>query len=241
MRSKRNPVLPVEIKLPERVLLENGTLFVTLRTLDELEVFWGEHREQFEFACEGSGCESPVCLRDYEWVFGPSKSAVIQTVMRWAQTDVSCEFYDWSKNEPKEFECWFRDRDDYRVSQIEKSLWTDSDEKAYRADLIRRSPETYRGWWQLKNLPGGCDPLDWFRPFNDLEEIFNPNMAIEEVETRLQEKTFNDRYECLEDFTGHDSVSIDASISYWRTEKADGEEYYGCENENTPSEPDQSV
>jgi hypothetical protein len=40
MKPKKKPLLPVDIKLPERVLLEDGVMFATLRTLDELEQFW---------------------------------------------------------------------------------------------------------------------------------------------------------------------------------------------------------
>lgn len=74
----KKPTLPIQIPLPERVLLENGTMFVTLRTLDELEQFWREHQGQFEFACEGGGCwDNNKYLDHYEWVFGSSKAAVV--------------------------------------------------------------------------------------------------------------------------------------------------------------------
>ena len=106
MKSKKKPLLPVDIKLPERVLLDDGTLFVTLRTLDELEKFWQEHKDQFEFACEGTGWDSPIYLREYEWVLGTSKSAVVRTVMRWSEFGVSCELHDWSKSTPSLPDGW---------------------------------------------------------------------------------------------------------------------------------------
>jgi len=121
MKSKKKPLLPVDIKLPERVLLEDGTMFVTLRTLDEFEKFWQEHKDQFEFACEGLGWVSPIYLRGCEWVFGTSKSAVVRRVMRWSESEVSCEFYDWSKSDPAMHAFWFQDRDECRDSQIKKS------------------------------------------------------------------------------------------------------------------------
>lgn len=232
MKAKKKPSLPVDIKLPERVLLDDGTLFVTLRTLDELERFWREHQGQFEFACEGKGWDKPFYLREYEWVFGTSKSAVVRTVLRWGESGVGCEFYDWSKSDRAMHACWFHDRDEYRDSQIEKSLWSDEDEKAYQADCIRRSPETYRGWWQFKNIPGGCDPLDWFNPCIHHEELFDPNMPIAEVEKALQEQTFDDWKESdVGEIEYHDRASIGKAISYWRNEKAIGQDYYGCENE----------
>ena len=86
-------------------------MFVTLRTLDELEQFWEEHKGQFELACEGKGVTSgQTFLREYEWVFGTSKSAVVRTVMRWGRSGIGCDFYDWAKHDPRMHECFFHDR-----------------------------------------------------------------------------------------------------------------------------------
>jgi len=224
------PLLPVEIKLLERVLFDNGTMFVTLPTLDELEKFWREYKDHFEFACEGKFWDNPTYLREHEWVFGTSKSAVVRTVMRWSASGVGCEFYDWSKNDPEMHDCWFHERDKYRDSQIEEGLWSVEDERAYQADCIRRSPETYSGWWQLKNLPNGCDPLDWF-DMGNYEELFDPKMPIVEVERMLQEQTFNDWKDSdVNEIQYHDRTSVEETIAYWRGQQAAGQEYYGDEN-----------
>jgi len=82
MRAKKK-LLPVEINLSECVLLEDSAMFITPRTLDELEWFQEEHNGQFELACEGKGATSGQSfLREYEWAFGTSKSEVLRTVMR---------------------------------------------------------------------------------------------------------------------------------------------------------------
>lgn len=235
MKTKKKPQMPIDIKLPEQVRLDNDTLFVILRTLDELEQFLINHKGQFEFACQGRGWDEPIFLHEYEWVFGTSKSAVVRTVMRWDELGVGCEFYDWSKNDPAMFTSWFSDRDEYRDSQTAKGLWSEADEESYQADCIRRSPETYRGWWQLTNLPGGCNPLEWFNPRIDHEELFDPNMPIAEVKKVLQEQTFDDwKKSYSEEVNFHDQASIEEEIAYWRHEKAIGQDYYGCENESSP-------
>ena len=232
MKTKKKPLLPVDIKLPERVMFDDGTMFVTLRTLDELEKFWQENKGQFEFACEGKGWESPIFLREYEWIFGTSKSAVVRQVMRWSESGVSCEFYDWAKNDPSMHRCWFNDREAYRDSQIEKGLWSDEDEAAYKADCIRRSPNTYRGWWQLKDIHGGCDPLDWFNPCIHHEELFDPSIPIVQVEETLQEQTFDDwKQSDVYEIEYHDRESIANAIAYSRGEQFDTEAGYGEENE----------
>lgn len=128
--------------------------------------------------------------------------------------------------------CWFNDREAYRDSQIEKGLWSDEDEADYKADCIRRSPNTYRGWWQLKDIPGGCDPLDWFNPCIHHEELFDPNMPIVQVEKTLQEQTFDDwKQSDVYEIEYHDRESIANAIAYWRDEQSAGRGYYGEENE----------
>lgn len=88
-------MLPIEIPLPESTLLDNGTMFVTLRTLDELETFWKANRDTFSYAAQGIEIDGePTFLNDYEWVFGPSKAAVIQTVCRWNQLGVDADWLE---------------------------------------------------------------------------------------------------------------------------------------------------
>jgi len=40
--------------------------------------------------------------------------------MRWGESGVGCEFYDWAKNDPSMYRFWFDDREAYRESQFEK-------------------------------------------------------------------------------------------------------------------------
>lgn len=232
MKTKKKPLLPVDIKLPERATFDDGTMFVTLRTLDELDRFWRQHKSKFKFACEGNCCDHPIFLREYEWVFGTSKSAVVRKVMRWGESGVGCEFYDWAKDDPAMLRCWFNDREADRESQIEKGLWSEEDEAAYKADCIRRSPNTYRGYWQLKDIPGGWDHLNWFSSSTHHEELFDPNMPIVEVEKALQEQTFDEwKQSGFYEIDCRDRESIEEAIAYWRVKRSVGDDYYGKENE----------
>lgn len=234
--KKNQTLLPVDIKLPERVLMAEGTMFVVLPTLGDLERFWAEHRDQFSFACEGVASAKPIFLREYEWIFGPSKVAVVRAAMRWDQLNVGCEFYDRATDDPIVHEAFFYDRDEFRKTQMLRSRWTREDEKAYRADCERRSRTSYRGWWQLKNLPRGYDPDTWFNPAIPHEELFDPDMPKAEVERQLQEQTFDDWKQSDFDQLGyHDRASIQETIAYWRREEEAGCDYYGRENERAPA------
>lgn len=66
--------LPIEIRLPENVMLENETMFVILRTLDEFNEFWTANKQKFSFAAS-QWLSDGVFLGKYEWVFGTTKAA----------------------------------------------------------------------------------------------------------------------------------------------------------------------
>jgi len=115
--------------------------------------------------------------------------------------------------------------------RLKKALWSGEDERAYQADCLRRSPETYRGWWQLKNILGGCDRLDWANPSMDYEELIDPKMPIAEVEQTLQVQTFDAGMGSdLDGIEFHDRTSIEEAIAYLCGEQAAGQGYHGDEN-----------
>lgn len=216
------------MKSPE---FSDETIFVILPTLEDLEIFWRENKERFEFAGEGNfgdGCLYPAnFLCQYEWVFGTSKSAVVRRSMRWDELGINCEFYDWAKHNPQMHEFWFHDREVYRASKIDKGDWSADDEQRYKADCIRRSPTTYRGWWRIGNLPESRDPSEWFGQCSEIIELIDPSLPVAEVERILQEQTFDDWSRMAdEEVTYHDRASVEQTIAYWRGEKDAGRESY---------------
>jgi hypothetical protein len=224
--------LPIEIRLPEKVMLENETMFVILRTLDEFNEFWTANKAKFPFAAS-QGLSDSVFLGKYEWVFGATKAAVVQTVMRWGRSGVECEFYDWSKSEPEWHKAWFLDRESTREDAIRDGSWTEADQAAYEKDCVIRTPESYRGWWRLKNIPGGCDPDEWL---SDYQEIFDPNLPIAEVERLLQEQTFDDWLICdLCDVRSYCAEPMDSEISPYLFSPKD---YFNIENWSESDEID---
>jgi hypothetical protein len=230
MKSK-SPRLPVYIELPERALLAGGALFVRLRTLDELEEFWLKHRDKFSFACEGKLYDQPSFLQEYEWVFGSTKVAVVRTVLRWGQSGIGCEFYDWAKLDPQMHEMFFLERDAHRDSMIQKGSWSEKDEADFQADSVRRSATTYRGWWRFFNFPSGYSASDWLNSDQGHEELIDPHMPYEKAATTLQEQTFDNwRQSDFGELESHNVESIDELIQYWKDERAEGEGYYGEEN-----------
>lgn len=230
MKKHKQKILPINIPLPEKVTQINGTLFVTLRTLDELESFWLEHQNLFKYACEGKAVNKNIFLNPYEWVFGTSKAAVVETAMRWDLVGIRCSFYNWAVNDPVEYSYFFMDRENYRTDMIEKGSWTEVNETEYQTDIIERTPNNYVGYWTLENLPNDIDPLYWFSTKSI--EIRDPNIPLNSIRKIMQELTFDDWKDSdVEEVEFHDGQSIEETITYWRAEQAAGQSYYGDENE----------
>ncbi|MBP7372389.1 MAG: hypothetical protein KA923_06120 [Opitutaceae bacterium] len=212
---KRKHLLPVDIELPDNVLLENGTMFVVLRTFDQIKSFWQNNKERFEFACTGYDSQGETdYLREGEWVFGNSKSSVVQTVMRWGKSGVRCEFYDWAADDPQEHAEFFSDRDRYRESRIKEGLWSIEDER----DYIKRTPQTYRGWWRFVGRPRESE-------FSPINELIDPAMPIAEVERLLQEEVFDywrEASEC-DGLEALDRVGIEGVLSDWHSDQSAGQ------------------
>lgn len=81
---------PLEIAIPDDAILPNGCVFKSLPTLAQLIEFW--ERCRFPFGIEGVDVGDQVFLREGEWIFGPSKAAVMATLLRWKQTPMSVAF-----------------------------------------------------------------------------------------------------------------------------------------------------
>jgi hypothetical protein len=230
--KKKKQLLPIDIALPVLTPLEGGALFVVLPTLHDLSNFWQEHQATLPYAAKGRvDGEEQNFLNEYEWVFGPTKESVVQNVFRWNQVGIACNWHDWASSCPDEHADFFTDRELARKESIENVSWTDDDEAEYQVDCLKRTPQTYRGWWELKNLPAGINSLDWFSTW--VEEIIDPNLPINVVTQMLQVQTFDDwKKGDPGEIEFHDSISLDEEIAYWTEEKRTGQGYYGDENEN---------
>ncbi|HHZ8195730.1 TPA: hypothetical protein ACWMEF_005762 [Pseudomonas aeruginosa] len=92
--------------------------------------------------------------------------------------------------------------------------------------------------WALKlSVPGFPGRFSFTTIRHDLsntqhEEICDPHMPADQVAVKLQEQTFDDWKESdVDQVAYHDRASVVETIRYWRTEKKEGRDYYGSENE----------
>lgn len=220
--------LPIDYPITPNTMFPNGTVFVRLPTLDALRAFWEEHKgnELFQYAATGEPIEGGQWfLEEYEWVFGPTKEAVIDTIYRWEQLGIKAVFNDLRESSPEELE-------DFRA-----------DAKAHKADCLARgdwSPEQemdflefvngYVGDWDLKNLPGqmGVDEI-----IQGQGKIQDRTASPSWVEKDYQRMIFDEFSinEGVWDIRTMPFPKVEDEIRYWETERLVGEDYYGQEHE----------
>ena len=224
MKSKKSakpkPVLLIDIAIPENILLPNGTLFVKLPTLDGLDKFWAENSSRFMYAATGDGFATNF-LNEYEWVFGNTKAAVVETFCRWDEMGITAKFYDWAKEDPRDHTEWFTDRD------LEAKIRSeDGKEPVPPSFYTTCTPETYRGWWKLHNLPAEFDVNSWSSDDYGFMEIHDWTLPVSTVVAMLQEQMFDDSGRC--EYTQcFDKKALREYIDYWKDERSRGYETYG--------------
>lgn len=229
------------IKPVDRIPLDDGSIFVKLQTIEELEEFWKENQRIYPFFVRSGSQDS--FLDSYDWVFSRSKAGAVKAAFRWDQVGIKCVWYDWVNDtnpvlisDGLDAASWFKDRDEWRKNKIQSGNWTDSDEATYQADLISRSPQTYRGWWVLTNLPNNLTHEELFLDsVTEASSVFDPAISIEDVAKLFQEIIFNlwlDENHALGSCSFGDQISLAKFIEYWKEERAQNNEYYGEENEN---------
>ena len=139
---------PIDIKIPENVVLENGSMFMRMKTLEELDAFWKENKDRFPFAARGMyHPDGSTFLSEYEWVFGPSKVAVVETTLRWKEIGIKAEFNTshggwWTLvNLPYEMEVWDLIADGYPEFQ-DPNLSRDVVESSYKESVFDLTYDT---------------------------------------------------------------------------------------------------
>ncbi|MGO1073406.1 hypothetical protein [Lysobacter sp. CA199] len=204
-------------------------IFVRLPTLASLEECWAQQRAIRPYVANGMTCpEGQRFLNQYEWVFAPTKAALIEAMTRWDQVGICVRWYDWKgdANAIYSYEEHFRDYEERRERGIAEGTWTLQDE----VDHVEYSPERYTGEWVIDNLPDDMGE-DWFA-FGH-RSIIDQTLPTSVVTRLLQERTFDDwRRGDAYDVMVRDAKSVGDEIEYWRGEKRAGEDYYGKENES---------
>lgn len=217
---------PHEIIYPENTPIFGGlATCVYLSTLGSLKYFWGKNRRRFPFAAERGGHNETLFLLPYEWIFAADPETLIKAVTRWDEIGISPSWYDWDERDPGGRAEQIRHLERLRESSGGKLSAKDEAEYA-----LMKSGE-YNGWWELTNLPYGFSHYDWFCTGSDWE-IRDKHFPADELKRHFIRLTYEEWSARGSDMAFlHDANGVDKCIADCELEKAQGNEYYGCENE----------
>ena len=70
--------LPHQLRYDHEEVLAGGAQFCRFDALEQLKSYWARQRTAMRYACVGTGFMDPArFLEPHEWVFSPSKEALV--------------------------------------------------------------------------------------------------------------------------------------------------------------------
>jgi hypothetical protein len=219
--------VPSELQYDHGEVLQGGAQFFRFETLDELKSYWAHEGRGMRYACVGTGFSTPGrFLETHEWVFSPTKEALIDAVVRWDEFKIITRWFDSMSDELLTKHHLQRRRAARRDLRMALGTWSVEDEAAYGANTRRGHALGRHGFWRLDNLPCQLTHFDWFSEHVKLPH--DPEIPRAHAELLLKRATFDDwkDQQHLHDVSVLDADGVDEDISYWDRERAEGRESY---------------
>lgn len=219
--------LPSELRYDNGEILAGGAQFFRFDTLEHLKSYWASERAAMRYACVGTGFMVPArFLEPHEWIFSPSKEALVAAVARWNDFRIVPRWYDLMSDEMSVRHGLQRRRATHRILRMSLGTWAPQDEAAYASNSQQGRGLGRPGFWRLDNLPCGLTHFDWFSEHAHFPD--DPELPRERVLVSLQRATFDDWKEQkqLNDVEMMDETGVDEDIAYWKRESTEGREPY---------------
>jgi hypothetical protein len=239
---------PRDFALVDGMEYEDVAIFKRLKTLEDVQLYWNAIKASHPYVCRSS-ISGIDCLEIDEWIFSKTKSGAVAAALRWTDVGIQCHWYDWAgdksptlKMDGEDYDSWFRNRDESRQTLIDQGTWSVYDEKRYQSDIAARTPENFKGWWVLKNLPKVSESIaeyfDWDGASTAMCSIVDPSLSIQNVTKQFQCMLF-DGWRSMGDcppVTCYCKEDVKEFLEYWLGCKSRGDEYYGMEEEKALSD-----
>lgn len=219
--------IPSELRYDHEEHLPGGAQFYRFDTLEQLKSYWANESASMRYACVGTGFMSPArFLETHEWIFSPSKEALVAAVVRWEEFRVAPRWFDLMSDEPSIGRVMQQRRATRRDRQLARGTWSLRDEAAYIANSEQGRGRGRKGFWRLVNLPCGLSHFDWFSEQSRFLE--DPEMPKKLVEVLLQQATFDDwnKHRQFHEVQMLDAAGVIEEIAYWEHERAEGRDGY---------------
>lgn len=214
-------VRPAALRYDQGEYLPGGAQFMKFDRVDELETYWAKSKGDRPYACCGTGASRPALFLDSrEWIFAPTREALVAAVTRWDEFGIRPRWYDLLAEEWETHEDIEAKRLASRRRQVASDQWSAADESAFVERSEKLAASAYAGYWRITRLPCELSHFDWFSEQACLP--IDPNLDIESVSLAMKRATFDDwklhqTQDGVQFLVGRE---VDDDIAYWRSEKS---------------------
>lgn len=220
-------VRPADLRYDQGEVLPSGAQYMRLETLESLRLHWSNVRDSRPYAGCGTGASQPsMFLGQHEWIFAPSREALVSAVTRWDELEIAPRWYDTWAEESEIHEQIEHRRVARRKQRIAEKRWSASDEISFILRNQNANKIAFCGFWRLANLPCGLTHFDWFSEQTKAPE--ERDLETEVVKTLLQRLTFEDwkRHSTQDDVAFFFGGEVDIEIAEWQRDRDEGRDPY---------------
>lgn len=216
-------VRPAELRYDQGEVLPCGAQYMRLESPAALRQHWSSVRDLRPYASCGTGASSPAMFLDkHEWIFAPTREALVAAVTRWDELGITPRWYDSWAEESEVHEHLELRRVERRKRMISQKRWSAPDEISFILRSQNADRISFHGFWRLANLPCGLTHFDWFSEQAKVPE--ERDLQPQLVTMLLQRLTFADwKLHCTQDdvvfFCGGE---VDREILQWQRERDEG-------------------
>ena len=131
-------VRPAALRYDQGESLPGGAQFVKFNQVDELAAYWARSKGERPYACCGTGATEPALFLDSrEWIFAPTKEALVAAVTRWEEFGILPRWYDLLAEESEAHDEIEAKRSASRHRRVFNDQWSTADESAFSSLYIR--------------------------------------------------------------------------------------------------------
>ncbi len=213
-------VRPAALRYDQGESLPGGAQFVKFNQVDELAAYWARSKGERPYACCGTGATEPALFLDSrEWIFAPTKEALVAAVTRWEEFGILPRWYDLLAEESEAHDEIEAKRSASRHRRVFNDQWSTADESAFveRTENLARSASA--GYWRITRLPCDLSHFDWFSEQAILP--IDPNLGSDAVSLVMKRVTFDDwkLHQTQDGVQFLVGGEVDDDIAYWRSSK----------------------
>jgi hypothetical protein len=214
-------VRPAALRYDQGESLPGGAQFMKFDRVDELETYWARSKGERPYACCGTGATEPALFLDSrEWIFAPTREALVAAVTRWEEFGILPRWYDLLAEEWEAHDEIEAKRLASRHRRVANNQWSAADESAFVERSEKLATSASAGYWRITRLPCDLSHFDWFSEQANLP--IDPNLGVEAATLAMKQVTFDDwkLHQTQDGVQFLVGGEVDDDIAYWRRENS---------------------